>query len=69
MSNTSMGRPCQSLSFEDEVLVHAKLADGWLQSRIAAELDVNGGRISEINTGKLHPGSYHEFLKRQRQPK
>lgn len=29
------------------------IADSWLQSRIAAHYDVNPGRISEINTGKL----------------
>jgi hypothetical protein len=42
--------------------------DGWLQSRVAAHFDTNGGRISEINTGKRHPGSYDEAVRRFGKP-
>ena len=28
---------------------------GWLQSRIAAEFDVNQGRVSEVITGQKFP--------------
>lgn len=52
-------RVSRVLSFEEAVAVHGMIADGEIQSRIAAHFDVNGGRISEVNTGKLHPGSCH----------
>ena len=51
------------LSFNDAVKIHKRIWAGELQSRIAADYDVNGGRISEVNTGKLHPGSRDEALK------
>lgn len=57
-------QPSRKLSFEDAIQVHLLLMDGELQSRVAAKFDTNGGRISEINTGKLHPGSRDEALKR-----
>ncbi|WP_071923050.1 MULTISPECIES: hypothetical protein [Chelatococcus] len=50
-------RPSYKLTFEDAVQIHLRIQAGELQSRIAADYDVNGGRISEVNTGKLHPGS------------
>lgn len=56
--------PSRKLTFEEAVEVHRLLMDGWLQSRIAAHFDTNGGRISEINTGKKHPGSFGEALRR-----
>jgi menaquinone-dependent protoporphyrinogen IX oxidase len=59
------GAPSHELNFEEAVEVHLKLMEGWLQSRVAAFYDVNGGRISEINTGKRHPGSKAEALKRR----
>lgn len=46
-----------TLTFDDAVKIHKRIWAGELQSRIAADFDVNGGRISEVNTGKLHPGS------------
>jgi predicted XRE-type DNA-binding protein len=54
----SQRRVSKLLTFEDAVEVHRMIASGMIQSRIAAHFDVNGGRISEVNTGKLHPGSY-----------
>ena len=51
------------LTFDDAVMIHKRLWRGELQSRIAADYDVNGGRISEVNTGKLHPGSADEARK------
>jgi hypothetical protein len=56
--------PSRKLTFEEAVEVHRLLMDGWLQSRIAARFDTNGGRISEINTGKKQPGSFDEALRR-----
>ena len=46
------------LTFDEAVEVHKMIRDGIIQSRIAAHFDVNGGHTAEVNTGKLHPGSY-----------
>jgi len=59
------GKPSRKLTFDEAVEVHLLLMDGWLQSRIAAKFDTNSGRISEINTGKRHLGSYAEAVKRR----
>lgn len=59
-----MTKSSYTLTFEDAVQVHMLIRQGTLQSRIAAKFDVNGGRISEVNTGKLHPDSRKEALKR-----
>lgn len=37
---------------ETVMLIRARLAKGEYQHRIAADLDINQGRISEVNTGK-----------------
>ena len=50
--------PSHRLTFEEAVEVHKMIRVGIIQSRIAAHFDVNGGRIAEVNTGKLHPGSF-----------
>lgn len=54
---TKTNEPSYQLTFDDAVHVHMMLWDGWLQSRVAAKYDVNGGRISEVKNGTLHPGS------------
>jgi hypothetical protein len=51
-------RVSRELTFDEAVEVHKMIAAGVIQSRIAAHFDVNGGRISEVNTGKRHAGSY-----------
>lgn len=48
---------CHRLTFEDAILIWRLRWNGELQSRIAARLDVNQGRISEVLRGKLHTGS------------
>jgi predicted XRE-type DNA-binding protein len=50
--------PSHTLTFEEAVEIHKMIKDGIIQSRIAAHFDVNGGRTSEVNKGKLHPYSY-----------
>ena len=45
----------RTLNPEDAAIIKKRLKSGDLQSRIADDFDVNGGRISEINTGKLFP--------------
>jgi hypothetical protein len=39
--------------------------NGEFQSRIAHVYDVNQGRVAEVKSGYLHPGSYEEALKRR----
>ena len=56
--------PSYTLTFEDAVDIHLRIMRGEIQSRIAADFDVNGGRISEVNTGKTHPNSREEALHR-----
>lgn len=45
-------RPSKRLTEADAKIIKDRLKRGDMQSRIAADFDVNGGRISEINTGK-----------------
>lgn len=45
-------RPSKRLTDEDAKIIKKRLRSGDMQSRIAADFDVNIGRISEINTGK-----------------
>ncbi|MGO9483978.1 MAG: hypothetical protein ACLPX9_05260 [Rhodomicrobium sp.] len=57
--------PCHKLTFEEAVQVHIRIMSGEKYSRILRDFDVNQGRISEVHTGKLHPGSYEEALRRR----
>jgi len=59
-------KPSHKLTFEEAVQVHLMIWGGELQSRIAAFFDTNSGRISEVNTGKRHPGSREEAVRRFR---
>ena len=45
-------RPSKRLTEKDAKIIKQRLRRGDMQSRIAADYDVNAGRISEINTGK-----------------
>lgn len=56
--------PSYSLNFGDAVEIHLRLWRGEFQSRIAFDYDVHPGRISEVNTGKRHPGSADTAKKR-----
>ncbi len=57
--------PCHKLTFEEAVEIHLRLMNGEKQSRVLQDYDVNQGRISEVNTGKLHPGAKDEALRRR----
>lgn len=46
----------RDLSMDDVACIKARLLRGDLQHRIAADYDLNPGRISEINTGKRFTG-------------
>jgi hypothetical protein len=48
-------RPSPKLTKDDAAIIKKRLAQGEFQHRIAADFDVNSGRISEINTGKRYP--------------
>jgi hypothetical protein len=45
-------KPSNRLTANDAMIIKKRLKNGEMQSRIAADFDVNIGRISEINTGK-----------------
>jgi predicted XRE-type DNA-binding protein len=45
-------KPSRKLTEADAAQIKKLLQQREIQSRIAAQFDVNGGRISEINTGK-----------------
>jgi len=50
-------RPSSRLTFEDAIEIWIRIIRGEYQSRIAADYDVNIGRISEIKTAKKFEGS------------
>jgi hypothetical protein len=52
------------LSEEDAVTIWHRHWEGELNSRIAATLDVNQGRISEVLTRQRFPGSENEARRR-----
>lgn len=56
--------PSRRLTFEDAIEIWLLIFQGWIVSRIAARFDVNQGRISEIRTGKHHPGSREAAVER-----
>lgn len=62
---THVRRPCRKLTFEEAVQIQIRIMNGEFYSRIMLDYDVNQGRISEVKTGKLHPGSYEEALRRR----
>ena len=50
-------RTSHRLTFNEAVQIHKRIWTGEIYRRIAPDYDVNIGHISEVNTGKLHPGS------------
>ncbi|MBS1053519.1 hypothetical protein JK201_07970 [Gluconobacter kondonii] len=48
-------KPSKKLTHLDAQIIIARLATKEYQNRIAADFDVNPGRISEIKTGKAFP--------------
>lgn len=48
-------KPSKKLTIEDAVQIIARLSRHEFQNRIAADYDVNQGRIAEIKTGKKFP--------------
>lgn len=64
MTNYSKQIPSKKLTFENAVEIWPKIWAKEYQNRIAAEYDVNPGRISEIKSEILHSGSYEEAVKK-----
>ncbi len=56
--------PCHRLTFEEAVEVQIRLMRGEMYSRIAADYDVNQGRIADVKFGRLHLGSRDEAARR-----
>lgn len=50
-------KPSTKLVYKDAVEIQKRIRRGEYLNRIAADYDVNPGRISEIKTGKRFPGS------------
>lgn len=61
----SISSPSHTLTFEEAVEVHLRLAAGEIYSRIAARFDVNQGRVADVKFGRLHPGSGEEAQRRR----
>ena len=57
--------PCHRLTYEEAVDIQIRLMRGEMYSRIAADYDVNQGRIADVKFGRLHPGSCDEALRRR----
>lgn len=55
MDRPHRGQPSRHLTVEDAKLIWRLRREGELQSRIAAMLDVNQGRISEVLSGLRFP--------------
>lgn len=50
-------KPSYRLTFQDAVNIWRRFLDGEFQHRIAASLDVNPARVSEVIKGHKFPGS------------
>lgn len=61
---TSVRRPSRRLTFEDAVVIWGRIERGEFLNRIAADFDVNPGRIAEIKMGRRFPGSREAALNR-----
>jgi hypothetical protein len=61
MQNATSGggprTPSYRLTFSDAVKIWQLHSEGWFQNRIAAEFDVNPGRVNEVIKGLSHLGS------------
>ncbi len=56
-------RPSGQLTEEDAVTILGRLLRGEYQNRVAADYDVNPGRVAEIKSGKLFPGAREKAIR------
>lgn len=54
---TTMSQSSKTLTFEDAVEVWRLRRQGWFQHRIAAQFDVNQGRVNDVLKERVHAGS------------
>lgn len=57
MTNDRTNRKRAKLDDETIWKIRRRLADGEFQHDIAADLGINQGRVSEVNTGKRKPSN------------
>lgn len=55
--------PPYRLTFDDAVEVWLRLWRGEYQHRIAADFNVNQGRVNDVKMDRLHPGSREAALR------
>ena len=60
----SYRKPSPQLTFDDAVEIWPRINSGEFLNRIAADYDVNPGRIAEIKKGYKFQGSREEALRR-----
>lgn len=60
-----MGTSSYRLTFDDAVDIWARYWNGEFQHRIAAEFDVNPGRVNEVLKGHKHVGSREAAMSRK----
>ena len=53
--NDNIRKPSRHLTRAEVAIIKKRIANGEFLHRIAADFDVNPGRISEIKTGKTFP--------------
>ncbi len=59
------GKPSYMLSFDDAVEIWLRSWNGEFQNRIAANFDVNPGRVNEVLKERRHVGSRDAALKKR----
>lgn len=57
MTGKNWRKPSHRLTFEEAVEIWLRIWRGEFQNRIAADFDVNPGRVCDVKMGRLHPGS------------
>ena len=57
------GKPSRTLTVDDAKFIWQLRKEGEIQSRIAAALDVNQGRVSEVLSGRLFPEIRHQMAR------
>jgi hypothetical protein len=59
-------KPSYSLTFDDAVEIWLRHWKHEFQHRIAADFDVNPGRVNEVLKGKRHVGSREVAIRKSR---
>ena len=60
-------KPSQKLTFDDAINVWLRHWNGEFQNRIAADFDVNPGRVNEVLKERKHLGSKTAAMLRRKQ--